>query len=97
MASSPPPWSPVTWPDVAVLRVGAEQHLEPSIVEYAALEAGAGVVIVARSRRGALVSFGTVRARRVLTDDPAAAVPLPQRVEFEAALDGRVEGAQSRI
>jgi S1-C subfamily serine protease len=75
-----------------VLRVGAEQHPDASIAGYTALEAGAGVVIVGRSRRGALVSFGTVRAAGPAWQSRRGGA-IDQRLEFEAALDARFEGA----
>src|ERR1700692_464109 len=48
--------------DVAVLRIDAEQPSDQAIADDAALQAGAGVIIVGRTRRGPLVGFGTVRA-----------------------------------
>jgi S1-C subfamily serine protease len=79
--------------DVAVLRIAADG--EPGSTAIAAdpgLEAGAGVVIVGRARRGPMVAFGTVRLA-----GPAWASrrggAIAQRLEFEASLDARFEGA----
>lgn len=84
--------------DVAVLRVeGGDAAAGPVISEAsaptaAALEAGAGVVIVGRTRRGPLVGFGTVRAAGPAWRSRRGG-EIAQRLEFEAALDGRFEGA----
>jgi S1-C subfamily serine protease len=78
--------------DVAVLRIDAEQSSEQAISDDAALQAGAGVVIVGRTRRGPLVGFGTVRAAGPAWRSRRGGA-IAQRLEFDAALDGRFEGA----
>jgi S1-C subfamily serine protease len=78
--------------DVAVLRVDTQQPSDASTTQLAALQAGAGVVIVGRARRGALVSFGTVRVAGPAWRSRRGGA-IDQRLEFEAALDGRFEGA----
>jgi S1-C subfamily serine protease len=87
--------------DVAVLRIAADQQPDATIAGTssaviqatdAALQAGAGVVIVGRSRGGPLVGFGTVRAAgRAWRSRRGGSIA--QRLEFDAALDGRFEGA----
>jgi S1-C subfamily serine protease len=79
--------------DVAVLRLDAEQPVSPAPAEEEpALGAGAGVVIVGRSQRGPLVGFGAVRAAGPAWRSRRGGA-IAQRLEFEAALDGRFEGA----
>jgi S1-C subfamily serine protease len=78
--------------DVAVLRIDADQLSDPAIADDAALQAGAGVVIVGRSRRGPLVGFGTVRAAGPAWHSRRGGA-IAQRLEFDAALDARFEGA----
>jgi S1-C subfamily serine protease len=87
--------------DVAVLRIDADERraaapagavaaaIQPT---DAALQAGAGVVIVGRGRQGPLVGFGTVRAAGPAWRSRRGGA-IAQRLEFEAALDGRFEGA----
>jgi S1-C subfamily serine protease len=78
--------------DIAVLRVSAGLAQPTVVVGQPLLQAGAGVVFVARSARGPMVSFGSVRlvgpawsSRRGGTID--------QRLEFDGLLDARFEGA----
>jgi S1-C subfamily serine protease len=78
--------------DVAVLRLDAEQPVSTGLGGEPALAAGAGVVIVGRSQRGALVGFGAVRAAGAAWRSRRGGA-IAQRLEFEAALDGRFEGA----
>jgi PDZ domain len=84
--------------DVAVLRVGdgatggGPSVSAPTAVADPALEAGAGVIIVGRARRGALVGFGSVRVAGPAWRSRRGGA-IAQRLEFEAALDGRFEGA----
>jgi S1-C subfamily serine protease len=78
--------------DVAVLRLDAGQPVSPALAEGPALAAGAGVVIVGRSQRGPLVGFGAVRAAGPAWRSRRGGA-IAQRLEFEAALDGRFEGA----
>ena len=87
--------------DVAVLRIDADEQraaapagavpaaIQPTDAE---LQAGAGVVIVGRGRQGPLVGFGTVRAAGPAWRSRRGGA-IAQRLEFEAALDGRFEGA----
>jgi S1-C subfamily serine protease len=84
--------------DVAVLRIGAEERPDgvsagaaPAVIDPT-LEAGAGVVIVGRSPAGPLVGFGTVRVAGPAWRSRRGGA-IAQRMEFEAALDGRFEGA----
>jgi S1-C subfamily serine protease len=91
--------------DVAVLRLagdppaGADHSVGSRAIatdrvsaSEAMLTAGAGVIIVGRGRAGPLAAFGTVRAV-----GPAWASrrggAIDQRLEFEATLDARFEGA----
>jgi S1-C subfamily serine protease len=78
--------------DVAVLRIEADQLSDPAIADDVALQAGAGVVMVGRSRRGPLVGFGTVRAAGPAWQSRRGGA-IAQRLEFDAALDARFEGA----
>jgi S1-C subfamily serine protease len=87
--------------DVAVLRIGADDTSAAAIAgaataattaTAAALEAGAGVIIVGRAGRGPLVAFGTVRVAGPAWRSRRGGA-IAQRLEFEAALDGRFEGA----
>jgi S1-C subfamily serine protease len=87
--------------DVAVLRIGADDGPDgpdgpiasaASVATDAALEAGAGVVIVGRARRGALVGFGTVRVAGPAWRSRRGGA-IAQRLEFDAGLDSRFEGA----
>ena len=84
--------------DVAVLRIGADDMPDGAIagatiaITEPGLEAGAGVVIVGRARRGPLVGFGTVRVAGPAWRSRRGGA-IAQRLEFEAALDGRFEGA----
>jgi S1-C subfamily serine protease len=78
--------------DVAVLRIDADQLSDPTTADDGALQAGAGVVIVGRSRRGPLVGFGTVRAAGPAWHSRRGGA-IAQRLEFDAALDARFEGA----
>jgi S1-C subfamily serine protease len=78
--------------DVAVLRIDADQPSDQAIADDAALRAGAGVVIVGRTRRGPLVGFGTVRAAGPAWRSRRGGA-IAQRLEFDAALDARFEGA----
>lgn len=78
--------------DVAVLRIDAEQPSDQAIADDAALQAGAGVIIVGRTRRGPLVGFGTVRAAGPAWRSRRGGA-IAQRLEFDAALDARFEGA----
>jgi S1-C subfamily serine protease len=84
--------------DVALLRLTADDvHDAPisgadATASDAALEAGAGVIIVGRGRRGARVGFGTVRVAGPAWRSRRGG-DIAQRLEFEAAVDGRFEGA----
>src|ERR1017187_5863689 len=84
--------------DVAVLRIAAEDQPDAPIASAApaataaALEAGAGVIIVGRARRGALVGFGTVRVAGPAWRSRRGGA-IAQRLEFDAGLDARFEGA----
>jgi len=82
--------------DVAVVRIGADDvHDAPGGAAAAgdcALEAGAGVIIVGRARRGPLVGFGTVRVAGPAWRSRRGG-DIAQRLEFEAALDSHFEGA----
>jgi S1-C subfamily serine protease len=82
--------------DVAVLRIAAEADADASIAgaapSAAALEAGAGVIIVGRARRGTLVGFGTVRVAGPAWRSRRGGA-IGQRLEFDAGLDSRFEGA----
>jgi S1-C subfamily serine protease len=84
--------------DVAVVRIAADDtpkaviDSDATAVSNPALEAGEAVVIVGRARRGPLVGFGTVRATGPGWRSRRGGA-IAQRLEFEAALDGRFEGA----
>jgi S1-C subfamily serine protease len=78
--------------DVAVLRLDAEQPVSTALAVEPVLAAGAGVVIVGRSQRGALVGFGAVRVAGPAWRSRRGGA-IAQRLEFEAALDARFEGA----
>jgi len=78
--------------DVAVLRLDADQPVSGAMAGDPALAAGAGVVIVGRSQRGPLVGFGAVRAAGPAWRSRRGGA-IAQRLEFEASLDGRFEGA----
>jgi S1-C subfamily serine protease len=83
--------------DVAVLRsTGQESPEAPEAGAPAAvdpmLEAGAGVIIVGRSAAAPLLGSGTVRLAGPAWRSRRGGV-IAQRLEFEAALDGRFEGA----
>jgi S1-C subfamily serine protease len=83
--------------DVAVLRTGDQQPPEAAgAIPVAALdptlEAGAGVIIAGRTPAGALMGFGTVRLAGPAWRSRRGGA-IAQRLEFEAALDGRFEGA----
>jgi S1-C subfamily serine protease len=83
--------------DVAVLRIADP---EPSDAAGAAadaavdptLEAGADVIIVGRAPAGPLMGFGTVRLAGPAWRSRRGGA-IAQRLEFDAALDGRFEGA----
>jgi S1-C subfamily serine protease len=84
--------------DVAVLRLDADRisHAAmasgaPAVVD-AALESGAGVIMVGRARRGTLVGFGTVRVAGTAWRSRRGGT-ITRRLEFEAGLDARFEGA----
>jgi S1-C subfamily serine protease len=82
--------------DVALLRIGDDQMHGASKggagASDAALEAGAGVIIVGRGRRGPRVGFGTVRVAGPAWRSRRGG-DIAQRLEFEATLDGQFEGA----
>jgi len=84
--------------DVALLRISDDQTHDAPIggvaaaVNDNALEAGAGVIIVGRGRRGARVGFGTVRVAGPAWRSRRGG-EIAQRLEFEAALDRQFEGA----
>jgi S1-C subfamily serine protease len=83
--------------DVAVLRSTEQESPEtPAAAAPAALdpmlEAGAGVIIVGRSAAGPLLGSGTVRLAGPAWRSRRGGA-IAQRLEFEAALDGRFEGA----
>jgi S1-C subfamily serine protease len=84
--------------DVAVLRIGDDQMRDAptgavaAAASDAALEAGAGVIIVGRGRRGPRVGFGTVRVAGPAWRSRRGG-DIAQRLEFEAALDSQFEGA----
>lgn len=84
--------------DVAVLRIGGEEmpggaraSAGPALIDPT-LEAGAGVAIVGRAPAGPLVGFGSVRVAGPAWRSRRGGA-IAQRLEFEAALDGRFEGA----
>jgi len=86
--------------DVALLRLPEEPSSgsadwgagDPLIAADAMLTAGAGVIIVGRGRAGPLVGFGTVRAAGPAWRSRRGGA-IAQRLEFEAGLDARFEGA----
>ena len=84
--------------DVAVLRIDAGEPADAPVANPAppatadALEAGAGVIIVGRAQRGALVGFGTVRVSGPAWRSRRGGT-IARRLEFDAALDARFEGA----
>jgi S1-C subfamily serine protease len=84
--------------DVAVLRIAAEDGPDtaitsaPAATTAAALEPGAGVVIVGRALRGTLIGYGSVRLAGPAWRSRRGGA-IAQRLEFEAALDSRFEGA----
>jgi S1-C subfamily serine protease len=63
-----------------------------AIATGAILTAGAGVIIVGRGRSGPLVAFGSVRAAGPAWRSRRGGA-IAQRLEFEATLDARFEGA----
>jgi serine protease Do len=78
--------------DVAVLRGGTGATTPAAGQSSRALEIGAGVVFTGRSRRGPLVSFGTVRLAGPAWSSRRGGA-IDQRLEFEGNLDARFEGA----
>jgi len=82
--------------DVAVLRVGvgptADDIQHHSAASVCVLQAGAGVAFAGRSRRGPLAGFGTVRLAGPAWSSRRGGA-IDQRLEFEADLDPRFEGA----
>jgi S1-C subfamily serine protease len=83
--------------DVAVLRTGAQALPEAAGAGTTAavdpmLEGGAGVVIVGRAPAGPVMGFGTVRLAGPAWRSRRGGA-IAQRLEFEAVLDGRFEGA----
>jgi S1-C subfamily serine protease len=79
--------------DVAVLRVSTPSGLAAAKpAPHAPLEVGAGVVFAGRSRRGPLISFGSVRLAGPAWSSRRGGV-IDQRLEFEGQLDARFEGA----
>ncbi len=83
--------------DVALLRVSEDQIYQlpaggAPAADDAVLEAGAGVIIVGRGRRGPRVGFGTVRVAGPAWRSRRGG-DIAQRLEFEAALDRQFEGA----
>jgi S1-C subfamily serine protease len=81
--------------DVAVIRVPAGAISVPAARVSAApggLEAGTGVVFAGRSRRGPLVSFGSVRLAGPAWSSRRGGT-IDQRLEFEGSIDARFEGA----
>lgn len=82
--------------DVAVLRADAEpvpSDVSPAVVTASGvLQAGAPVAIAGRSRRGPLAAFGTVRLAGPAWSSRRGGA-IDQRLEFEAHLDARFEGA----
>jgi S1-C subfamily serine protease len=83
--------------DVAVLRIGAQALPDAAGAGATAaaapmLEGGAGVVIVGRAAAGPVMGFGTVRLAGPAWRSRRGGA-IAQRLEFEAALDGRFEGA----
>jgi len=85
--------------DVAVLRSDGADGAEPlptnlgtSSAGGVELEAGAGVIIVGRAQRGALVGFGSVRLAGPAWRSRRGG-SIARRLEFSAQLDDRFEGA----
>jgi S1-C subfamily serine protease len=84
--------------DVALLRLapdaaaGTDRPSEPAIAGAAMLSAGAGVIIIGRERAEPLVAFGAVRAAGPAWRSRRGGA-IAQRLEFEATLDARFEGA----
>jgi S1-C subfamily serine protease len=78
--------------DVAVLRVPAGVAQPTITVDLPPLQAGASVVFVARSTRGPLVSFGSVRLAGPAWSSRRGGT-IDQRLEFDGSLDARFEGA----
>jgi S1-C subfamily serine protease len=78
--------------DVAVLRLDGELPLSAPMAGGPELAAGAGVIIVGRSQRSGLVGFGAVRAAGPAWRSRRGGA-IAQRLEFEASLDARFEGA----
>ena len=82
---------------MALLRVSEDQIYQlpaggAPAADDAVLEAGAGVIIVGRGRRGPRVGFGTVRVAGPAWRSRRGG-DIAQRLEFEAALDRQFEGA----
>ena len=85
--------------DVALLRISGDDQLYDAptgsvaaTASDATLEAGAGVIIVGRGRRGPRVGFGTVRVAGPAWRSRRGG-DIAQRLEFEATLDSQFEGA----
>jgi S1-C subfamily serine protease len=78
--------------DIAVLRASPASMHAAAPSGQPVLDAGAGVVFVGRSHRGPLVSFGTVRLAGPAWSSRRGGT-IDQRLEFEANLDARFEGA----
>jgi S1-C subfamily serine protease len=84
--------------DVAVLRLDADGISDAAIASLApagvdaALDPGAGVIMVGRAQRGTLVGFGTVRVAGPAWRSRRGGT-IARRLEFEAQLDARFEGA----
>jgi S1-C subfamily serine protease len=84
--------------DVALLRISDDQIRDAvtggaaAAADDAVLEAGAGVIIVGRGRRGPRVGFGTVRVAGPAWRSRRGG-DIAQRLEFEATLDSQFEGA----
>ena len=83
--------------DVALLRVSDDQTYQlptgsAPAADDAVLEAGAGVIIVGRGRRGPRVGFGTVRVAGPAWRSRRGG-DIAQRLEFDATLDHHFEGA----
>jgi S1-C subfamily serine protease len=76
--------------DVAVLRTAALDL--PDLEADGELEAGADVVIVGRAPAGPLLGFGSVRLAGPAWRSRRGGT-IARRLEFEATLDGRFEGA----
>jgi S1-C subfamily serine protease len=83
--------------DVAVLRTADPEPYDaagagPDAAVDPTLEAGADVIIVGRAPAGPLMGFGTVRLAGPAWRSRRGGA-IAQRLEFDAALDGRSEGA----